>query len=622
MNRFCNDPRCRNVLLATGLALLLALPARSASAQQRPPAAKLLPQNTVFLLSVADAQDLAKRFKNTAMGRMSEDPKLKPLVNDLYGSVTDLVANLKDQVGLSLPEILEIPQGEMTLAVIASDQGTPAVVALIDAGDKLSNARKLLKRGTEELEKQNVAKAEETVLGTKLVVYDGIGPQKRKAAYFEKESTLVLGTDLAVLKQLLAVWNGESAKTLSENEKYSAIMRRCRGSKDQPPQFFWYFDPIALLKNIGQNNTQVRVVMATMPVLGLDGLLGMGGSIILDSGQFDSIAHFHLLLDNPRRGIVEMIALEPGDVKPEPWVPVDVASYTTFHWRFQTTFNNLVKIIDSLQGEGAVSRNLKQRVLEPTGVDLEREILPVLEGRVTHISRIDREAPISLASNATLWAIKLKETKPAEEALEKLAKKYDQTVKPESYAGVKYYRIQPPQPRRRTRPTDPTKPQPPDQPKPQPKEPPILSEVPPPQPCVGVVKDCLMFSDREGLYQKVVASANNPGESLANALDFKLIMSKIVRQSGGNKPAMVSFNRPEEGIRYFYDLANAERTRERLRRGAESNAFWKSVQGAMEKNPLPPFSVLQQYLAPGGAMVLDDESGFHYTAFTLKRKQE
>ncbi len=91
---------------------------------ERPPAAKLLPENTVLCLSVANAPDAANRFMNTAMGRISQDPQMKPLIKDLYGSVTDLVANLKDQVGLSLPEILAIPQGEMTLAMVAPQEMT------------------------------------------------------------------------------------------------------------------------------------------------------------------------------------------------------------------------------------------------------------------------------------------------------------------------------------------------------------------------------------------------------------------------------------------------------------------------------------------------------------------
>ena len=42
----------------------------------------------------------------------------------------------------------------------------------------------------------------------------------------------------------------------------------------------------------------------------------------------------------------------------------------------------------------------------------------------------------------------------------------------------------------------------------------------------------------------------------------------------------------------------------------------------MDEQPLPPFAVLQRYLAPGGVTVTDDETGLHYTAFSLRRKTD
>jgi hypothetical protein len=92
--------------------------------------------------------------------------------------------------------------------------------------------------------------------------------------------------------------------------------------------------------------------------------------------------------------------------------------------------------------------------------------------------------------------------------------------------------------------------------------------------------------------------------------------------AGGTKPAMLGFQRPEENMKFFYELATSDRAKSGLQRGAERNPFLKSVNSAMEKNPLPPFSVLQKYFAPQGSMVIDDETGIHLMDFTLKRKTE
>ena len=606
------------------------------TAPARVSAVQLLPPNTVLLVWVPNAPELAKRFMNTAMGRMSQDPQMKPLVQDVYGSLVDAVANLKDQIGLTLPELLEIPQGEILLAVVAPEQGPLGAVVLLEAGQQMDRLRQLLAKGTEAVEKQpNVQKSEQTIEDTKVVIYDGLGPERRRAMYCEKDGCLLLSTDLDILKGILTAWHGGAEKTLADNEHFAAVLKHCRGGKDQPAQLFWFFDPIGLLRKLGQENIQIRLFVASLPALGLDGVLGMGGSLTYDIGQFDEVVHFHLLLDNPRSGIVEMIALEPGEVRPEPWVPPDAATYTTFHWRFQTTLSNLAKLYDSFRGEGAFSAELRRRVLDQTGIDLEKEILPALDGRVTYVTRINREEPLSLQSSSWCWALRLKETKPIEEALEKLAKRYEKNVRKETYGLSKYYHVIPPEPPRPEAKPPAEKPDSeipagkespgfrrPRRPRPVfqiglgPQEPPR-----PPEPCLGIVQNYLIITDRPSMYEKILAQADNPRETLADALDFKLIAAKIARTAAGNQPVLISFNRPEEAMRWLYDLVQSEGTKERLRQAAQENPFWKRIQDALEKHPLPPFDVLQQYLAPGGAMILDDQTGLHYTSFTLRRGQ-
>jgi len=79
--------------------------------------------------------------------------------------------------------------------------------------------------------------------------------------------------------------------------------------------------------------------------------------------------------------------------------------------------------------------------------------------------------------------------------------------------------------------------------------------------------------------------------------------------------------RPEEALRFVYELARADTTKKGLENAAENNPFLKNVDKALKDNPLPAFSVLAKYFAPGGGMMVNDETGIHYMTFTLKRKQ-
>ena len=60
---------------------------------------------------------------------------------------------------------------------------------------------------------------------------------------------------------------------------------------------------------------------AMLPALGLGGIKAVGGSTIVGTEEFVSISHLHLLLDSSRDGILEMVALESGNLTPEDSVP-------------------------------------------------------------------------------------------------------------------------------------------------------------------------------------------------------------------------------------------------------------------------------------------------------------
>ena len=74
--------------------------------------------------------------------------------------------------------------------------------------------------------------------------------------------------------------------------------------------------------------------------------------------------------------------------------------------------------------------------------------------------------------------------------------------------------------------------------------------------------------------------------------------------------------------RWLYELAAPKQTRETLGQQAENSRLFKALDTALKENPLPPFAVLRRYLAPGGAVVVDDQTGLHYMAFTLRRETD
>jgi hypothetical protein len=524
---------------------------------------------------------------------------MKPFIDTLYGTWSELVETAKEEIGLSLDQILALPQGEITFAIIEPSADGPGFVVIFDAGDQLANARKLIDNAVKKL---GLNRTEKTIGEVKCECYEGFSDKKFNLLIFEKDGALMFSSDVEAARQVLELWNEkQDARSLAESAVYASIANRCRGSRDEEPQIIWYADPIGFMKKMAETEPPMQFAVMALPALGLDGVQGVGGSVLYDTEQYDGMMHLHLSLANPRSGVLKVIAFEPGESKPERWVPGDAAAYMTLHWNFKTSIDEVETMFDSFRGEGMFARTLDNFFNKQYDVDLKQQIIPLLDGRVTYVNWIEK--PVSLQSSQTLVALKLKDKEKAVETmqalLDSIAKKSPANIETKNVSEKSYYCHDPI--KRMNLPEG--------------------SERPPvPMPCFGIIEDYLVISNYPGIYEQVLATSADSSKSLANELDYKIIASRIERTSSGSKPAMLTFQRPEETLRYMYDLATSEKAKSFLQNESTRNPFLKSINSSIDKQPLPPFSAIQKYFSPSGGIVTDDDSGIHLLDFTLKRK--
>src|SRR5262245_47954107 len=91
----------------------LSIAATPASAD-RPSAMKLFPEETVVFVRMANANEFGERFQQTAMGRMLNDPQLKPFLEHLYGGAGEFYADkAENKLGVSWDELKKLPKGEV-----------------------------------------------------------------------------------------------------------------------------------------------------------------------------------------------------------------------------------------------------------------------------------------------------------------------------------------------------------------------------------------------------------------------------------------------------------------------------------------------------------------------------
>lgn len=564
---------------------------------ERPIASQLLPDSTLVYLRVADARLLRERFPQTALGRMLNDAQMQPLLGQLYGSLLEGYERVEQRVGLPLERLLDLPQGEICLAVVPPAEGPPQLVFWFDAGDRITDARQLLDRLEDEVLAGGGSKTSDAFEDTRVTVLQPPGGRSRRVAIVEKDGVVLFSTETGLAKQLLAVWTGrETVRSLADDRRFTAIMSRCQGDPQDPPQISWFVDPIELLRRTGRGNFSTQAGLAILGGLGIDGLQAAGGSITFATEQFDSISEAHVLLQTPRHGVLRAIALDLGDVTPESWAPADVAAYLTLNWDLRQTYNELVRLHDIFQGEGAWQNRVLEDIRRRTDINLERDVIDAVTGRFSLLTWIEK--PARWNSQASMLGVKLKDPAASRTVLEKLATRFPDRLQKEAYGGTVFYRLPS---RGRNQQVD-------------------QQALRVPEPCAAIVNDYFLITDSVKLMYQAI-SAKDSAQPLAQELDYKLIASKISRRLGEQKAGMVSFSRPEEGLRNIYEMVNSATVRNQLGSRAANNPAFRALNDALTQNPLPPFSVLAQYLSPGGSMIVNDETGFHYTGFSLRREQ-
>jgi hypothetical protein len=474
----------------------------------------------------------------------------------------------------------------------------------MEVKDKLADAQKLLERAEEAMTGDGATRETMRHGETELVVYRFNGDRQRHVVTFEREGVIGIITDLEVARGLLDLWDGtteQESSTLADNRKFTAIMRRSAGTREERPQISWYVDPLALAKRAGRGNLSFQTVLALLEPLGLDGVEAVGGSVILDAEEFDSIAHVHLSLSNPRKRVLDVLAMTSGETTPEPWVPRDSASYMTMHWDMEKSYEAVREVYDLIRGEDRWDQMIQRSVSDRLGVEVREDLIAAMQGRVSMVTWMEKPARIN--SQSRLLGLKLQDPAKFRGTLGQLMEKFAANWEEKTFSGQTYYRFTGPE-RRAEQPSSGERQQ-------------MVRQT---RLVLAVLGDYVMVSDSEKLFQQVVFAKADPSNSLAEELDYKLMASKLKRHAGSQKPGLIYFDRPEEGMRLLYDLLTGDATRQRLGEAADSNQVFGALNKALRDNPLPPFHRIAQYLAPRGGMMINDETGFHYTIFSMRRK--
>lgn len=584
-------------------------------------APQLFPEKTLAYVRIDNVTKLREDLKKSSLGKLGNDEQLKPIFEEFYGSLVNSTAQMQESIGLNLDELLSIPNGEFAVALLPSDKASarttreqsggktsdsvqleePALALLLDAGAEIAGVQVMLER-LEKAMPADMQHSQKVLDRLTLHRYENTNNRRERFGYFIDNGVMIATTNPNYLEQLASVWLGTAGEwsSLADNRRFTSILSRCVGTQGERPQVSFFVDPMAIVRQFAPSTATATTVLALLPAFGLDGIQGAGGSWIVAPPDFDSIAHFHISLSSPRRSIMALLRPKPGSTTPEDWVPESVASYNTINWDIASTLKAIEQLFNQFRGPEAFENEFLARANERLKLDLRKDVLENLDGRLTLLQGFVR--PVTINSGSNLYAIKIKNAEYFKnnvfpKVIELIEERTEVPTENFGKLTARVLTI----PRRGANQGD-------------------ESVIRQPEICIALVDDYLIIADSKYMMRQVSDCLSGSTAKLSEALDFQLISDRITAQLQNKECSTLSYSRPEESLQLFYELARDPKNRDRLRQVADRNGFFKALLAGLDKRELPPFSVIAKYLAPSGGFLVDDDTGLHYMSFSLRRE--
>lgn len=587
----------RNWAVVSAAWVAFALVGRAAYADEPIKCEKRLPQNVLGYVSLRNVADFKTQWPKTLLGQLERDESLKEFRSEVIKQLAEPSQQLEEHLGLSLSDLAAIPQGEIALAAVAAPGGKMSAVLFIDFGDREETVQKLVTKAADAIEKNGLKRSEEEVEETRVVVFQNTGEegdrkQAEAGAYFLKDSFLVLGSDLAVLKSVLTRWDGKNDRVLAENEVFRYIVDKCRDeNSDAPPALTWFIDPVALVEAAGaaaageaRGGAPVQNLLATLPNLGIDKLRGIGGTFDLAHGDYDMISRTLVCMDRPAKGVLNLVQFDVGPQAPPKWLTSDWSGYTALKWNLEKAYTAVEGLVDMQAGPGVLAgliQNLADNEMSGK-VHLKKDVLDQLTGTF-HFAEPETVAK-SDDANRFLVAAELKNVALFRATLGKLARIPGLKIDVREFQGETIYEI----------PTGGGA----DEEEGGDGKPAAIA--------VAVAEKHLLVASEVRLLERVLRGAGNR-ETLADSAAFQRIARKFPDQT-----ASINYRRQDSQFKLLYDLLQA----------GHAGMFLGGPLASFDFSKLPDIESLKKYMPASGGFMEHDERGLKITSFSLRNETD
>lgn len=336
-----------------------------------PPAEKLLPPETLFVLSAPDWSKLMEVYHKSPQTQLWSDPAMKPFRDKFMAKWNEeIVKPLERDLGINFADYSALLQGQLTLAVLQEgwqgskeNDGEPGVVILLDAKDKSEALKKnlasLRQRWTAAGKPIKTEKIRDVDFSIVTLTTNDIPPTIRKLlpqsqeveelgddeskkpsptqlVIGQQESLLIISSTTQVAEKIMARYGSGSTPTLAETTEFASSQRNLFR---ESPLYGWFnaklVIDIALKALAAEQNPEAPSPIPLPNFEKVFAVTGLGGlkSVAFDyrdSGDGPLLGVFLSAPEAARNGIFKLLAVDAKDAAPPSFVPADVLKFARY----------------------------------------------------------------------------------------------------------------------------------------------------------------------------------------------------------------------------------------------------------------------------------------------------
>ena len=638
-------------------ATLAAMNVAAAESSDFPGAPHVLPDDTLLYLRIDDAEALGESFSDSSLGRMLADPAMRPFASDVYATAAELFEDVGAWLGVSLDELLSIPDGQVAAALCGSRFSEDQIarideemagedddairrrlraknrlrkgvagIFLIDAGDRRDRLASVLDRIRDGMASAGFVRRVRRVGDHEIDAMVPPRPGRPPLEVTEIGDVTVIGIGhdtAAFVAARYSEWSNDrppGEPTLADKSAFVGLVSRCVGQLSTSddvgggPADGDASDGSVEETTNASNPSRPQITFFADPQQITRRIVNYRPAGVLLWPLFEQLgvqrisglAGSQTVGDEFFEAIAHyQIGIDPprdgflGVVRPR---DVDIGPPT---WVFDdvTSYTTIGWRMDvAYRNLGDIIRTFTGgKTLEEAVDDKAAGWLGVsLKDDVLpcltgrYVSALHLVEPEKLDGQSRVQGLELADRAAAEAAIEKVRRRRPKWFDIETRGGATLYRLTAVPERPETRSTR------------------RYAFT------IALIDDWILVADNDRSLDAALSAASGTKGRLIDQFEYELLTSELGALMGSETPFAMSFVRGDEFIRQVYELIQSEGVGGFLAGRSKDSARWSRVSDLMGRHELPAFDQFRQYFAPSGWFAYDEPGGLHITTFTLR----